>query len=209
VPHGFLFLRLTYLRGFENLMLDVATGAPELARLTDMVMGCSRGLVERWLALGVDVIELADDLGTQKAAAMSPAHFRRYLAPHYRSLVEASHAKGALVGFHSDGYVMDIMDDLLATGIDIVNPQDLVNGIGALASEVKGRACIRLDMDRQQVVPFGSRQEIRELIEEEVRTLGSPAGGLELICGIYPPTPAENVDAVCSAIEAFRTFWWG
>ncbi|MGQ9555701.1 MAG: uroporphyrinogen decarboxylase family protein, partial [Anaerolineae bacterium] len=208
VPHGFLFLRLTYLRGFENLMLDIASQAPELDGLIEKVMTYNRGLVERWLALGVDVMELADDLGTQKAAAISPAHFRRYLAPHYRSLVEASHAQGALVGFHSDGYIMDIMDELLATGIDIINPQDLLNGVEDLARAVKGRACIRLDIDRQKIVPYGSRAEIRDLIEYEVRTLGSPLGGLELICGIYPPTPAENVDAVCSAIEEFRTFWW-
>jgi len=208
VPHGFLFLRLTYLRGFENLMLDVATGAPELDLLIEKVMSYNWGLVERWLQIGVDVMELADDLGTQKAAAVSPVHFRRYLAPSYASLISACHQKGVLVAFHTDGYVMDIMDDLLATGVDIVNPQDLVNGVDALAREVKGRVCIRLDIDRQTIVPDGSRQEIRELIEYEVKTLGSPEGGLELICGIYPPTPAENVDAVCAAIEEFRTYWW-
>jgi len=38
--------------------------------------------------------------------------------------------------------------------------------------------------------------------------LGSPQGGLELICGIYPPTPPENVDAVCAAFERARAWWW-
>jgi hypothetical protein len=103
---------------------------------------------------------------------------------------------------------MDIMDELLVAGVDIINPQDLCNGIDNLAREVKGRACIRLDIDRQSVVPFGTRSEIRGLIEEEVRKLGSPQGGLEMIAGIYPPTPAENVDALCSAMEEFRTYWW-
>ena len=40
------------------------------------------------------------------------------------------------------------------------------------------------------------------------RKLGSPRGGLELIVGIYPPTPAENIDAVCEAFEGLRTYWW-
>ena len=208
VPHGFFFLRLTYLRGFENLMLDVASAAPELDQLIDIVAGHNRRLVKHWLDLGVDVLELADDLGSQRSSVLSPKHFRRYLSPHYSELVDAAHARGALVGFHSDGYIMDIMDDLLATGIDIVNPQDLVNGLDDLARYVKGRRCIRLDIDRQSVVPYGTRAEIRELIGEEVRRLGSPQGGLELICGIYPPTPPENIDAVCAAIEEFRTYWW-
>ena len=108
---------------------------------------------------------------------------------------------------HSDGYLMDIMDDILGSGVTIINPQDLCNGIDDLARKVKGRVCINLDVDRQSIVPFGSPKEIRELIEEEVRTLGSPEGGLEFVCGIYPPTPPKNVDAVCSAMEEFRTYW--
>jgi uroporphyrinogen decarboxylase len=206
--HGFFFLRLTYLRGFENLMVDMATEAPELDRLIAIVAGYNEELARRWLDTGIDVLELADDLGSQKAAVVSPRHFRRYLAPHYRSLVAAAHARGSLAAFHSDGYVMDIMDDLLATGIDVVNPQDLVNGIGDLERQVKGKRCIRLDVDRQDVVPFGKPAEIHALIEEEVRRLGSEQGGLELICGIYPPTPPENVEAVCAAMEALRTYWF-
>jgi len=73
---------------------------------------------------------------------------------------------------------------------------------------VKGRFCIDLDIDRQKIVPFGTPKEIRALIEEEVRKLGSPQGGLSMIAGIYPPTPPENVDAVCRALEEFRTYWW-
>ncbi|MCK4627011.1 MAG: hypothetical protein KAV00_16985, partial [Phycisphaerae bacterium] len=65
-----------------------------------------------------------------------------------------------------------------------------------------------LDVDRQKIVPFGTRDDIHALIEEEVRKLGDPAGGLQLEAHIYPPTPPENVDALCEAIEKFRTFWW-
>ena len=92
--------------------------------------------------------------------------------------------------------------------MSIINPQDLCNGIDHLARDVKGRVCITLDVDRQTIVPFGSPKEIRGLIEEEVRKLGSPEGGLAFVCGIYPPTSPENVDAVCSAMEEFRTYWW-
>ncbi len=208
LPHGFLFLRLTYLRGFENFMLDVATGDERLNALIEKVMIYNRRLVQLWLELSVDLMEFGDDLGAQKASLLSPSQFRHYLAPRYQELVALCHQAGALVAFHSDGYIMDIMDDLLATGIDIVNPQDLVNDIETLAKHVKGRVCIRLDVDRQKVVPYGTRQEIRELVEYEVRTLGSPLGGLELICGVYPPTPPENIDALCAAFEEFRTFWW-
>jgi len=207
-PHGYLFMRLYYLRGFENLMLDLATGEPRLQQLIDLLVEHNLVIVQQWLSAGVDVIEFAEDLGTQTASCIGPKHFRRWITPAYSKLMQPAHESSALVGLHSDGYIMDLMDELLVAGVDIINPQDLCNGIEDLAREVKGRACIRLDIDRQTIVPFGTRSEIRGLIEEEVRKLGSPRGGLEMIAGIYPPTPAENVDALCGAMEEFRTYWW-
>jgi len=29
-----------------------------------------------------------------------------------------------------------------------------------------------------------------------------------LTCGIYKPTPPENLEAVCAAMEEFRTYWF-
>ncbi|MBS7610450.1 hypothetical protein KEJ19_07860, partial [Candidatus Bathyarchaeota archaeon] len=37
-PHGFVFQRLYYLRGFENLMKDLILGPPELRRLLDIIL---------------------------------------------------------------------------------------------------------------------------------------------------------------------------
>lgn len=207
-PHGFFFMRLTYLRGFENLLCDLADRPPELRRLIEIVKGHNADLVERWLGLDVDVLGFGEDLGTQSAAMISPAMFAEHVTPVYRELMAPVRAAGKLVQLHTDGYVMDLVDEFAAAGVDILNPQDLVNGIDALAAEVKGRFCIQLDVDRQSVVPFGTRADIGALIEEEVRKLGDPAGGLELLAGIYPPTPPANVDALCEAFERFRTFWW-
>jgi hypothetical protein len=207
-PHGFLFMRLWYLRGFENLLLDLATDDPRLPRLIELLAEHNRRLIGAWLDIGVDVMGFAEDLGTQTASIISPAMFAKYIAPVYKALMQPCRAAGAHVALHSDGYIMELMDQFHDCGVTIINPQDLCNGIDDLAREVKGRMCIRLDIDRQKIVPFGTRREIRDLIEEEVRKLGSPAGGLELLVGIYPPTPPENVDALCDAMEEFRTYWW-
>jgi len=206
--HGHLFMRLAYLRGFENLMLDMATDEPRLYELIDIIVEHSLVIIDQYLEAGVDVMSLPEDLGTQQSSVMGPRMFEKWIAPAYRRLIEPCHKAGTLVHMHSDGYIMDIMDELLACGVDIINPQDLVNGIDALRDSLKGRVCIDLDIDRQKIVPYGTRQEIQNLIEEEVRKLGSPQGGLMLIVGIYPPTPPQNIDAVCDAMEQFRTYWF-
>ncbi len=208
LPHGFLFMRLTYLRGFENAMIDMATDDPRLQRLIDLLVEHNLKIIDQWVDMGVDVINMGEDLGTQTASIISPETFAKWIRPAYQRLIRPCKEKGILVALHSDGHIMELMDEFIAAGVDIINPQDLVNGIDNLAREVKGRMCIRLDIDRQSIVPFGTRQEIRELIEEEVRKLGSPEGGLEMICGIYPPTPPENIDALLEAMRDFRTYWW-
>jgi len=209
LAHGFFFMRLTYLRGFEDLMIDFATAPPELSRLIEKVDAFNLAVIEQYLAMGVDHIHFGEDLGTQTASIVSPAMFRKWCLPSYRKLIDPSKKAGVIVSLHSDGHIMELMDCFEECGVDIINPQDLVNGIDDLERECKGRFCIRLDVDRQSVVPFGAPKEIHDLIEEGVRKLGSPKGGLELICGIYPPTPPQNVDAVCSAMDKFRTWWFG
>ncbi len=208
-PHGFLFMRLYYLRGFENFMIDVATGDSRLKELIEVVQSFNRTLLRKWLEIGVDVMTFGDDLGAQKSSVLSPKDFRRWIAPGYRELMGPCRKAGIEVYLHSDGHILELMDDIISSGVTIVNPQDLVNGLEELEREVKGRVCIFLDIDRQSVVPYGSRAEIYELIEEGVKRLGSPRGGLGLVCGIYPPTPPENVDAVCSAMEKLQNYWSG
>ncbi|NOZ21885.1 MAG: hypothetical protein GXP25_12455 [Planctomycetes bacterium] len=206
--HGFLFMRLTYLRGFENFMMDVATDDPHLPKLIGMVNDFNKALLSRYLSVGVDVMGFGEDLGTQTASILGPKYFDKYMAPAYHELFDPCREAGTLVSLHSDGYIMDIAEDLIECGVDIINPQDLCNGIDNIEKVFKGRVCIRLDIDRQKIVPFGTPKDIHDLIEEEVRRLGSPEGGLELGCGIYPPTPPENIDAVLSAMEEFRTHWF-
>jgi uroporphyrinogen decarboxylase len=208
VPHGFLFMRLTYLRGFENLMIDMATEDPRLQGLIDLLVEHNQKIVEQYVSMGVDLMNLGEDLGAQSAPLISPSMFHKWITPAYEKLIAPCAEAGMLVALHSDGNIMGLMDEFRFAGVNIINPQDLCNGIENLAREVKGRFCIRLDVDRQKIVPFGTRKEIRDLIEYEVRTLGAPEGGLELICGVYPPTPAENVDAVLEAMRDFRTWWW-
>ena len=206
--HGFMFLRHTYLRGFEEAMIDYATKEPKLRKILDMLTDYYMKIVRYHVRRGVDIMNFGEDLGTQEGTIISPSDFREWIAPAYKKLMAPCKEKGILVGLHSDGKTLDILEDQIASGVDVVNPQDLCNGIDELAKRIKGKAAIDLDVDRQSVIPFGSRKDIDDLIHEEVQKLGSKNGGLLFVAGVYPPTPMENLDALCCAFEKYRTYWW-
>ena len=106
---------------------------------------------------------------------------------------------------HSDGDIRDLAEDIIAAGHDVLNLQDLVNGIDWIAENLKGRICIDLDIDRQQVTRFGAPAQIDNLIREEVEKLATPQGGLMLIYGLYPGIPPENIKALTNAMQKYAT----
>jgi hypothetical protein len=208
LDHGFFLMRLWYLRGFDNFMMDIATGEPRLRELCEMITRRNLYRVERFIAAGVDKVQFPDDLGTQTASIISPKAFREWVLPHYRRVMEPCRDAGIIVGTHSDGYIIELVDMLLEAGADILNPQDLCNGLDSIERTMKGRCCINLDIDRQKIVPFGTPQEIAEHVDEAVQRLGGPDGGLMLTIGMYPPTPPENCEALFAAFDRARTYWW-
>ena len=142
----------------------------------------------------------------QRGPMLSPELFRTYVKPRYEHLMAPAHKAGCLIHMHSDGDVRCLVDDLVLSGVDVLNLQDLVNGIDWIAANLKGRVCVDLDIDRQQNTRFGSAEQIDTLIRREVEKLGSREGGLMMIYGLYPGVPIENVRAVMDAMEKYSSF---
>jgi len=207
LEHGHAFLRLSYLRGYEELLLDMADGEKRLWQLIKMVEEFSIKIVQRYVDLGVAMMRYPEDLGMQLGPMLSPEHFRTYIKPIYEHLMAPAQKAGCLVHMHSDGDIRDLVDDLVVSGVDALNLQDLVNGIDWIAANLKGRVCIDLDIDRQQITRFGSPEQIDNLIRQEVEKLGSPEGGLMMIYGLYPGVPLENIKAIIDAMERYATFY--
>jgi len=207
LEHGHAFLRLTYLRGYENLLFDMVDDRPELRKLIEMVETFSLGLVRRYLDLGAAMMAYPEDLGMQVGPMVSPPLFRKYIKPIYQHLIAPAHEAGCLVHMHSDGDIRDLVDDLVAIGVDAINLQDLVNGLDWIEAHLKGKVCIDLDIDRQSVTRFGSPEQIDALIRDEVQRLGSSQGGLMMIYGLYPGVPLANARAVMDAMVRYADFY--
>src|SRR3990172_7196989 len=192
LQHGHTFQTLADIRGYENLLLDMADDEPRLRKLMEMVEEFNLGVVNRCVAIGAEWMGYPDDLGMQAGPMLSPEHFRKYIKPSYQKLIKPARRTGCIIHIHSDGDIRALADDLIDCGPDVLNIQDLVNGIDWIAERLKGRVWIDLDIDRGPGTRVGSPADIDALIREEVQKLGSAQGGLMMIYGVYPDVPPEN-----------------
>jgi uroporphyrinogen-III decarboxylase len=199
--HGFMFQRLYYLRGFSNLMKDFIRQPPELNRLIGMVVGFNAKKINKWLSAGIDLLNCGDDLGMQDRLTIRPDLLRKYLIPAYSTMFAPARERGVHVRFHSDGHIMAVAEDLIKAGVTILNLQDLVNGVENIRRRLMGKVCIDIDIDRQKVIPFGTPKEVKKHVKNVVSKINSPDGGFMITVGIYPPTPIENIEALCQTLE--------
>ena len=207
LPHGHTFLRLQDMRGYENLIYDMADREPSLTRLIEMVEEFNYQYVMQWLALEPDMMSYPEDLGMQFGPMLSPASFRGFIKPVYQRMMAPARERGCLVHMHSDGDIRTLVDDLIDGGVEVINLQDLVNGIDWIAEKFAGKVCIDLDIDRQRITATGHPREIDELIREEVRSWAVKQGGLMMIYGLYPGVPLENVGALMDAMERYVEYY--
>lgn len=206
LPHGFMYLRLLDLRGFEEAMIDFAEECEELQLLIDKV--CEYNVRQMKHICQTDnspVIFVGDDLGMQRGLAIGADKWRKYLKPAFKRTYDIAHQNGRYVYMHTDGDIIDIMPDLMDTGVNIINPQYRANGIDRLVETCKGKIPVMLDLDRQ-LFPFATPQELREHVRETVEKMYLPEGGLGINIEIGMDVPVENVEAIIDEMNKMRLY---
>ena len=205
-PHGFMYLRLLDLRGFEEAMTDFAEEPPELQLLIDQVLEYNLRQARLRLA-GMakrreknSLVVFGDDLGMQTGLAIGADKWRRHLKPCFRRIYAPFKAAGHRIYMHTDGWIVGIIPDLIECGVDVLNPQVRANGLEALAAACRGKVGVDLDLDRQ-LFPFATPSELRRHVAEAVDRLATPEGGLSLKAEIGEDVPLENADALFTAME--------
>jgi len=204
--HGFMYMRLYYLRGFDELMIDFAEEPPELQMLIDIVLEYNCGEIELILRNKPRIAHFGDDLGMQIALPISPRQWRKYLKPCFAKMFGMCHDAGSSVYLHTDGHIVEIITDLIDCGTNVVNPQIRANGLDNIVRECKGKICVNIDLDRQ-MFPFCTPADIDAHILEVVRKLGSPEGGMWITAECGPDVPLENIEAICRALEKYRGYY--
>jgi uroporphyrinogen decarboxylase len=193
------------LRGYEQLMLDLAMN-PDIANaILDLPYQYHKTVTERLVNLGVDMIWLGDDVGGQNTMLMSPTMWRRYFKPRMANLIASLRRINPRIkiAYHTDGVVYPIIPDLIEIGLDVLNPiQPAAMDPVRLKKEYGRELCFWGSLDIQKTLPFGTPEEVRAEVITRIQTIGRDGG---LIIGpthnIQLDTPLENFWTMIETIQ--------
>lgn len=202
---GSVFERSWYLRGMEDLMMDMLA-APEVANwFFERTTALQQFAAEQFARAGVDIVITGDDVAGQRGMLMKLDTWREFLKPRLAATVRAVKRTRAdtFVFYHSDGNVEPVIPDLIEIGIDILNPvQPECLDPAAIKRKFGDRLSFWGTVSVQQTMPFGSPGEVRAEVRARVRDVAC-GGGLILAPAhvLGPETPWENIVAFFEAAD--------
>jgi uroporphyrinogen decarboxylase len=207
---GTVFWPAYKLRGMEALLMDLVAEPAFAEALLDRVTDISAALAARLATFDVDILWLADDLGTQRALIVSRPSWRRWFMERLRRVVEAAKRVNPrlLVAFHSDGKIDEIIPDLIDIGIDVLNPlQPEVMDIAAIKREYGRHLAFWGGVGTQTTMPFGTAAEVRQAVRDLIRAVGEGGGLLVAPTHLVEPeVPWENIMAFVEAVEEYGVY---
>ena len=147
------------------------------------------------------------DFGTQSAPFISPKTYRQLYQPFHRQVNDWIHAHTTWKSFiHSCGSVYQLIPDFIASGFDILNPVQ-ISAVGMDPTRLKrefGRDLVFWGggIDTQQVLPFGSAEEVGAAARESLRIFGEGGGYVfNTVHNVQAGVPVENLLALYEAVN--------
>ncbi|MBR6762988.1 MAG: hypothetical protein IKM13_04475 [Clostridia bacterium] len=196
-----------YLRGMENLMVDMMMDDPMAELLLDKLTQCAIDRVRLYAGCGVDVIHMGDDVGSQTSLLMSEELYCTWLKPRLTRVIAAIREVNPdiLVLYHSCGYVKPLIPHLIDAGIDILNPvQPECMDFREIHREFGDKIAFNGTIGTQSTMPFGTPEEVRREVFRNLEIAGD-RGGLFVAPThlLEPEVPVENVAAYIQACKDF------
>jgi uroporphyrinogen-III decarboxylase len=192
------------LRGLSRTLMDFVLNPDLVEALFDIPFHYHLTAARKLAELGVDMIWIGDDVGSQDRMLISPATWRRFFKPRMATFIATVKQinPDVKVAYHSDGDISPIIPDLIDIGLDVLNPvQPRSMAPEKLERAYGDRLCFWGTIDEQHTLPFGSPAQVEQEVRTRLRTIGQSGG---LIIGpthhVQLDTPLENFWAMVNTI---------
>jgi uroporphyrinogen decarboxylase len=197
-----------YLRRIEPLMLDMSLEDEKAACLLDKITDLAALRARKFAAAGVDILGLGDDIGMQSTIMMSANMYRTWLKPRMAKVIAAAKdvKPDILVSYHSCGYILPLIGELIDIGVDVLNPvQPECMNFAEVHAKFGDRLSFNGTIGTQQLMPFGTPEQIKAEVRRNLEIAGRKGG---LMCCpthmLEPEVPWENIEAYIEAVRQFQ-----
>jgi len=194
------FLIYKNLRGQQQAFMDLILN-PEMVHfcLDKLFDFCYQNTLRIYEVISGKVMlsYVAEDMGSQEGLMYSPQQIREFLLPRMKRMIDLAHQAGAFVFHHNDGAIRQILPEMIEAGIDILNPiQWRCKGMDrvSLKRDFGDKVVFHGGMDNQHTLAFGSKEEVRQEVMDNIRILGKGGGYILAPChNIQAVSPPENI----------------
>jgi len=161
--------------------------------------------IDRLMDAGADFINLVNDVAGNDGPFISPAKFAEFVTPYLARQVRRIKDRGGVAWVHSDGMLMPIMDQLLSTGMDVLQGVDPMAGmdIGEVKRLTYGK-CALMGNVQCSLLQDGPPERIRKSAFYCLEH-GAPGGGYIFATSntIFPGMPLANYECMLGAYREF------
>ena len=196
-----LFHRMCWLRDPSLVLMDFYTNPEEIGILRDLVHEFNMRHLNELLKYDYEGIFIGDDWGTQTQLFIRPEFWREFFKPLYAEYFRLAGEAGKLVFFHSDGNILEIIEDLLEIGVQALNCQVACMGVEELGKQFAGRICFWGELDRQHLLPSKKPGDILAAARKNLECLATPEGGYIMQAELNADVPLENLYALFEAYD--------
>lgn len=198
-----------YLTDMETILVSFVT-EPELVQgLVELSVDINLKMAREVAARGADFVWTGDDYAHKSGPMMSPKHFRQYLSPGLCRVVAGFHEVGLPIMKHTDGNLWSIIDMIVDSGIDCLDPIDPSAGmdLGEVKAKYGHRVALKGNVDCAQTMTFGSPEDVAAETREALRK-GMPGGGFILSSSnsIHSAVKPENYLAMLRTLQEYGRY---
>jgi len=208
---GILQVPVQCLVGQEKSFVDMAVNPEFFDALVRRALDFRLPFIDRMLAGAggrIDFFRIGDDYGTQNGLLIGREMWHQRLRPALQAMARVADGHGAYYYHHSCGSVRELIDDLIALGVDVLDPVQ-VKAAGMAPAELKAefgdRLCFSGAVDEQDLLPHGSPGDVREGVFRLLDAMGAGGG---FILGpthnFQDDIPTENIVAMYDAAREWK-----
>ncbi len=161
----------------------------------------------------IDIIVMSGtDFGAQNGPFISPNLYREVFKPLHKEMNDWIHENtNWKTFFHTCGSIVDFLDDFVNAGVDILNPVQ-ISAAGMDPDFLKKNYGDKLvfwggGVDTQKTLPFGTPENIKEEVENNMLTFGKEGGFVfNTVHNIQPSVPIDNLVTMFETVREKGTY---